>query len=50
MRHLHEMDLKERPPMFVENFFRNISFNVKLGATMSDEFRKWVFNKATCFQ
>ncbi len=40
MKDLHEMDLRGRLPMFVENFLRDRSFNVRLGATKSDEFEQ----------
>ena len=46
-KHLHEMDLRGRLPVFVENFLRNRSSNVRLGSTISDDSkRKWVFLNA----
>ncbi len=34
------MDLRGRLSVFVENFLRDRSFNVRLGATISDEFEQ----------
>ena len=40
MKDLHEIDLRRKLPMFVENFVKNRSSKMRLGATMSDEFQQ----------
>ena len=37
MKNLHEIELRGRLPMFAENFLKDGSLNVRLGATISDE-------------
>ena len=49
MKDLHEMDLKGRLPMFVENFLWDRSFNVRLGAAISDEFEQGSILSVTLF-
>ena len=42
MMDIHEMDLRGKLQMFVENFLKDTSSNVRLGSTISDEFEDQV--------
>ena len=40
MKDLHKLDLKDRLPLFIQNFLSDRTFNVRIGNTLSDIFKQ----------